>query len=330
MTARPPTLFELPPTTLAAASTQDEWVQLAAALPDTIRLGAMSWTYPAWRGLVYGEEYSEKQLAARGLTAYSKHPLLRAVELDRAYYRPPTVSELRELGEQVPSDFGFVVKAHDECVIASFPRHARYGKRAGEKNPRFLDAQYAASEVVAPLIEGLGAQAAALLFQFPPQQLDMHPNQFAHVLQTFLEQLPAAPFPYAVELRNAELLTPDYGSALKAASALHCHNVWPRMPSILLQARQLPKETRRMLLVRWLMPASDTFESASARFAPFGKLQRPDAGSLAEVTALVRRAQSYGVSSVVMLDNKAEGCAPATAVRLARELVRVLGGEDVR
>jgi len=326
MTSRAPTLFKLPTATIAAAPIQAEWQQLAAALPESIRLGAMTWTYPAWKGLVYAEEHTEKQLAALGLTAYAKHPLLRAVELDRAYYRPPTSAELRALAEQVPSDFGFVVKAHEECVINTFPRHARYGKRAGEKNPRFLDAQYAANEVVAPLIEGLGSQVAALLFQFPPQQFDGHPSEFAHALEAFLAQLPVAPFPYAVELRNAELLTADYGSALKAVSALHCHNVWPRMPSILLQARRLPKETRRLLLVRWLMPASDTFESASARFAPFGKLQRPDPGSLAEVVDLVRRAQSHGVSSVVMLDNKAEGCAPETAVRVARELVRVLAG----
>ena len=50
---------------------------LAGALPQRLRLGTSSWTYPAWAGLVWDAEYAETQLSKHGLAAYAAHPLLR-------------------------------------------------------------------------------------------------------------------------------------------------------------------------------------------------------------------------------------------------------------
>ena len=280
----------------------------------------MSWSYPAWTNLVYAGTHSTAVLAEAGLTAYCKHPLLRGVEIDRSFYGPLPASAFRAYADQTPADFRFLVKGHDECTVQRYPLHARYGKRAGERNERYLDAGYAAEHVVGPLLEGLGAQAFALLFQFPPQELEESPGRFAERLHRFLEALPKAPFAYAVELRNPERFVPAYGEALVAAGAIHCHNVWPGVPPLLAQVASLPPATRRPLLVRWLMRKGDTYETASARGKPFGRLVLEDPENLAAVTRLVRGGARHGVPTLVAIDNKAEGCAPETIVRLAQAL----------
>ena len=127
---------------------------------------------------------------------------------------------------------------------------------------------------------------------------------------------------YAVELRNRELFGAEYAAALVASGAVHCHNVWGDMPSASAQARQLPAVTRRPLVVRWLMRRGESYESAGARYAPFERLVDEDVPNREDIARLVARAAEHAVEAFVMLDNKAEGSAPETAVRLARVIVR--------
>lgn len=315
-----PTLFELPAAKLSAPDFDDELRTLGRTLSPLLRIGTMSWSYPGWRGLVYRERHPEKVLAAHGLTAYVEHPLLRTVEIDRSFYAPLGADEFREYVAQVPADFRFVVKAPQECTVQVFPEHARYGKLAGANNPHYLDAAWARAEVVEPLLRGAGASAAVLLFQFSPQLRLETPIAFAERLQRFLSALPRAPFVYAVELRDRDLLTAEYGAALAASGAIHCHNVWTKMPDILTQARKLTPVTRRPLLIRWLLREGDDHTTAAARSAPYSKVNAPDDDNLARVVRLTRGALEREVPVLITLDNKAEGSAPLTAVRLAREL----------
>lgn len=317
-----PALFELPPAELSAAAHPAQLAALARALPESVRLGTMSWTYPGWKDLVYAEEHSPKLLADLGLTAYRKHPLLRAVEIDRSFYEPLGAAVYQRYAAQVPADFRFVVKAHEECTLHRFPALARHGKRAGERNDRYLDPTYAAEQIVLPLLESAGAQVFALLFQFSPAEEDERPAAFAERLQRFLAALPSAPFAYAVELRTRARLTAHYGQALQSVGAIHCHNVWTHMPDILTQARALPAASRRPLLIRWLLREHDDYRAASARSAPFQRIVSPDPENLARVTRLVQGAIQHNVPALIAIDNKAEGSAPLTALRLAESLTR--------
>ena len=63
----------------------------------------MTWAYPGWRGIVYAQAATEKQLANYGLTAYARMPLLRAAEVDRSYYEPLSAQAYRHYAAQVPS-----------------------------------------------------------------------------------------------------------------------------------------------------------------------------------------------------------------------------------
>ena len=252
------------------------------------------------------------------MPAYASHPLHRAVEVDRTYYEAPAADFFRALAEGVPDDFQFLVKAHEECTVFRFPTHARYGKRRGELNGRFLDAAYATDAVVGPTMEGLGRKAGPLLFQFPPQLLDA-PGAFADRLHDFLRRLPGGPT-YAVELRNAELFTPAYAAALLDAGAIHCHNVWGAMPPLFHQARAIPPAARRPLLVRWLLRPGDGYEAAGERYDPFDRLREEDPQSRAAIATLAAKAHAHGVPVLVTVNNTAEGCAPDGIALLAGEV----------
>jgi uncharacterized protein YecE (DUF72 family) len=311
-------LFDLPPVELPAVAHDPALHALAARLPPALRLGGMSWSYRGWVGHVYGLDVSDKRLAAHGLTAYGKHPLLRMVEIDRSYYEPLPASVLQEFAAQVPDDFRFWVKAHEETVVARFPEHARYGMRRGANNGRFLDAGYAREAVIAPLVAGLGSKLGGLLFQFPPQDAS-DPRGFAARLGAFLRALPVG-VTYAVELRNPELLTRPYGDALAEAGAIHCHNLWTTMPGVHAQARLIPPSARRPLLIRWLLRSGHRYEDASASYSPFHRLAEEDLPTRRAVAALAARALQHDVPVQILVDNKAEGCAPESITRLAREL----------
>jgi uncharacterized protein YecE (DUF72 family) len=297
------------------ARPRPEHVALAARLPASVRFGTTSWSYPGWTGTVYGHSASETDLAAYGLTAYAQHPLLRAVEIGRTFYEPLTAATLRALADQVPDDFRFVAKAHEDVVTSRFPEHARYGKRRGQTNPRYLDAAYAAEAVVGPFREGLGTKAGALLFQFPPHDTG-DPQRFARELHSFLARLPKGVV-YAVEVRNATLLVPAYSAALEDAGAVHCHNAWTAMPPLTAQARAIAPRARRPFVVRWMLRQGDTFEAARARYAPFGRIVDEDPATREVIASVVARACAHDVPALVLVDNKAEGCAPESVARLA-------------
>lgn len=304
---------------VGAARQPEEVEALGRELPQEIHLGGSTWSFPGWAGLVYDRSYTSSRLAHEGLAAYARHPLLRAVGIDRTHYAPVEAVELAAYREAVPEGFQFLVKAHEGCTLSRIPDHPRYGTIRGQENPLFLDPSYCADQVVAPFVEGMGAAAGALLFQFAPQDLGT-PARFAKRLQTFLTALPRGPV-YAVELRNRELLTADYGDALAAVGACHCHNVHPRMPDIRAQARLVGSERGSMTIIRWLLGAGMTYEEAGRRYAPFNRLAAPDPTNRKAVADLAREALAAGRSFLCTINNNAEGSAPLSAVELAREIV---------
>jgi uncharacterized protein YecE (DUF72 family) len=312
------------PKGVGAAEVPAEVAALGRELPAGLRMGPSSWSFPGWAELVYDRKYPESRLAKEGLAAVARHPLFRAVGIDRTHYAPVPAAELAayaaQVPEKVPGDFRFLVKAHEALTLARWPDRPRYGRERGLANPRFLDAAYASAEVVAPYAEGLGRRAGALLFQFAPQDLGS-PEGFAAELHAFLRELPRGPL-YAVELRNRELLTPRYAEALAAAGAVHCVNAHPRMPDVATQARVTGAGAGRPLVLRWLLGRGETYADAGRRFAPFDRLMAEDPPTRRAIAHLVRAALAGGQGALLTVNNNAEGSAPRSMARLAAEVLR--------
>ncbi len=317
-----------PPRLPQAATASDELVALGRGLPVQVRLGTSSWSFPGWTGLVYAEEASQLQLARSGLPAYARHPLLRTVGIDRTFYGPVPAETFAGWAEAVPENFRFLAKAHEELTLGHFPHRARYGARKGERNPRFLDASYATDAVVAPFVEGLGGKAGPLVFQFPPQDVVQlgGARRFAERLHGFLAGLPPGPL-YAVEVRNAELLSEDFADALAAAGAVPVLAAWGPLPDVQTQAERTRAKGARALVVRWMLHPGLGYEEARELYAPFDRLLQEDVSTRTAIAALAVDAFLEGREVYVTINNKAEGSAPVSAARLAGAVVQRLAAK---
>jgi uncharacterized protein YecE (DUF72 family) len=59
---------------------------------------------------------------------------------DSPFYRPPTANLLLWFLNQIPEDFEMCFKVWEEITISRFASHVRYGAKAGQPNPHFLNA----------------------------------------------------------------------------------------------------------------------------------------------------------------------------------------------
>jgi uncharacterized protein YecE (DUF72 family) len=325
---------------IEAATASEELIRLGRHLPERVYLGTSSWAFPGWQGLVYESQYAEARLARQGLTAYSQHPLLRAVGVDRSYYQAPDVAEWARYARQVPDRFRFLIKATSAITdaVSRNPRNSTGSAVAA--NPRFLDAAYAAERFVMPALEGLDDKAGPLVLQFAPMPSELTRDAPALIerIADFLARLPSLhagvrPI-YAVELRNPELLTPRFVHRMREVGARLCIGAHARMPPVARQASALrtmdAKDTQAStdsgwslsgpLVVRWSLHAGSGYEQARARYAPFNRLVDPDLVTRGSLVHLIKVAVRSGQSAYVIVNNKAEGCAPLSCVELARSL----------
>lgn len=215
---------------------------LASRLPARIRLGTSSWSFPGWTGLVYAphgrKPASEQVLARHGLAAYAACPLFRTVSLDRTFYAPLTAAEFAGYASQVPDDFRFVVKA-PAAFTDPVVRQSGSGQAARD-NRSFLDAAAATATFVGPALEGLGAKAGPLVFQFPPvgRRLLADASRLTSRIASFMATLPRGPL-YAVEVRDEQLACGEFVTAVRHSGAVPCLAIHARMPQVAMQAAAL-------------------------------------------------------------------------------------------
>lgn len=316
--------------TVAPIVPDDALKTLAAALPERLRLGTSSWTYPGWKGLVWEGEHSDAQLSKQGLAVYAQHPLMRTVSIDRSFYRPLTVSQFERYASQVPDDFRFVVKA--PSVVTDALVRSEDG-RGRQPNPAFLSPELARSECVEPALQGLGHKLGALVFQLSPlplAQLDRLPLLLER-LRTMLLALPAlAPTApdgvIAVEVRDPEWLTPDFAAALREAGATYCLGLHAKMPPLQAQLPMLRALWPGPLVCRWnLNPVHGPYgyEDAERLYEPYDRLHHPDLETRAALAAVIAGITGRGQNALVTISNHAEGCAPLTVRGVAEEVVKL-------
>jgi len=310
---------------ILAAPPSPDVLALASQLPPQVHLGTSTWSFPGWNGIVYGDEYSNSKLSRDGLTAYGAHPLLKTVSIDRSFYQALTVTEYLRYAQQVPEHFRFIVKA--PMTITDATVRAERGEPVS-LNPCFLNAQMAIDDFVTPCLEGLGAKAGALVFQLSPlpDQMLAQPAVFIERLVEFLAALPTLPQGtcYAIEIRDASLLTPRFIRTLKAAGVRYCVGIHARMPDPLRQAAALALldgEPAGPLVVRWSLHGGFKYEQAKAKYEPFDNLVDHDPATRASLAELAARYALAGQPVVIAVNNKAEGSAPLSCVELAREII---------
>jgi uncharacterized protein YecE (DUF72 family) len=320
----PPTRQKAPPGEVRPS--WDSPLLQAPVLPIDVRLGTSSWFFPGWRGLVYEGIHPQTALSKKGLAAYAQIPLLRTVSLDRTFYAPITAVEYARYAAQVPDHFSFVIKA--PALICDAVMRDEEG-RGKVPNPHFLDAAIAAREFVVPCLEGLDSKAGPLVFQVSPL-----PRSLVEDSQLLIERLAVffAALPrqlgkqeplYALELRNAELLTPRLMRMLREQGVRYCVGLHDRMPEVERQETALAVldgETPGDLVVRWNLHRGFLYQAAKQRYEPFDKLVDEDPETRQILARMAAKAFKAGRKVWITANNKAEGSAPLSLAKLAEEI----------
>ncbi len=288
-----------------------------------IRFGTSTWTYEGWQGQVYTRQYAKSKFAQECLGEYCQYqyknePLFRTVGNDATFYRPPTANQLRRYLNQIPEDFEMCFKVWEEITIPSYAKQARYGSRAGQANPRFLDAKLFNELVLTPYRDAkFEAHTGPFLFEF--QRHGMSSDEFCSRLDAFFQQLPKD-FRYGVEIRNAGLLGAEYRKVLEAHGVAHVYNHWSYMPSLAEQHQRMGSFTAPFTVLRLLTPLKISYEAAKKRAEPYNKIVGELPEMRRDTVSLVKEAVADHRRAYVLVNNRSEGNAPLTVQALVDQL----------
>jgi len=296
---------------------QRELESIRDRLPANLRFGTSSWTFPGWAGLVYHRRYPNQRAFLRdSLGEYAQHPLMRTVGIDRGYYTPVPEEDLGAYARQLPDDFRAAMKVWQGVTMPGYPKHPRYGANAGKENPDFLDAEVFARAVHEPARVAFSRHMGPWIVEVAPSPSRLDPAWFCEKLDAFLEAAPSD-FPFAVELRDRKLLTPEYARTLRKHGAAHVFNYWSRMPNLAMQMRVEGLLEGGLLVVRLLLPPGARYADLKEAYAPFDRLVAPQSEMRQDVVRLVRAALDRDMECYVLVNNKAEGSSPLTVRALA-------------
>ena len=297
--------------------------QIAELTTQGIYVGTSSWKYEGWLGLIYSPEkylryFKEgppKILKGRFektcLAEYAE--TFKTVCLDGAYYQFPTPQMLEGYFSQLPPDFRLSMKVTDIITVLRWPNHAKYGNKAGQGNPDFLNADLFVSSFLGPLAP-YRDRVGTLIFEF--SQFGARDwergREFVAYLNSFLDKLPKG-WDYSVEIRNESFLHPRYFEVLKTHNVAHTFNSWDRMPPVSEQIRMVGSETADFVTARFLLRPGKSYQQAKTGFHPYKEIKEPypeGRGALAQL--LGRACFSRTRKRYIFVNNRFEGSAPWT------------------
>ncbi len=283
-------------------------------------IGTSSWKYEGWFGQLYTParyEYRGKVAKTRFerdcLSEYAE--VFKTVSVDAAYYDFPRPEYLQKLAAAVPDDFRFGFKVTDAITIKKFPNLARFGAKAGQPNPKFLNAELFTGAFLKPC-EEIRDKVGVVMFEFSrfwPSDYEQG-RSFVADLDTFLGKLPKG-WPYAIEMRNKHWLAAEYFGCLARHGVTHVFNSWDAMPSVNEQMAIPGSRTNPQLCAaRFLLKPGRKYEEAVKTFQPYDRVKEPNPEARAAGEALIAegKAAKSGRQTFIYLNNRLEGNALET------------------
>lgn len=290
-----------------------------------IYLGASSWKYRGWAGLIYDEQryhyrgkFAEARFERTCLAEYAE--VFKTVCVDAAYYQFPSEKYLAGLAEQVPDDFRFTFKVTDDITLKRFPNLPRFGTRAGQPNQHFLDADLFERAFLRPC-GTLLPKVGMLIFEFSKfYSADFeHGRDFIAALDNFLGRI-SPEWLYGVELRNRHWLVPDYFAMLRRHGVAHVLNSWDAMPPVSEQMAMAGSETSdAFLAARFLLKPGRKYEEAVKEFSPYKAVKEVNPEARAAGRKLIARARQQGKQAFIFVNNRLEGNALETIAAMTED-----------
>jgi uncharacterized protein YecE (DUF72 family) len=333
---------------------RQEMQQAAAELAaNGVFIGTSSWKYDGWFGRLYdparykkatkvssqAEEgwFTELQVETRPkkpekidddkferecLTEYAE--VFKTVSVDATYYKFPSQHPLESLVSQVPADFKFGFKVTGDVTIKKFSRDRRYGARAGNPNENFLNADLFLRAFLQPC-ESIRKNVGIIMFEFShfyPNDFK-HPGDFVTTLDSFFNNLPSD-WPYGIELRNQDWLTPEYFACLARHGVAHVFNSWEMMPPVREQmALEGSRTNPNLVAARFLLKPGRKYQEAKDTFKPYAKVQDeyPDARKAGKALITEGKVAGKKRETFIYVNNRLEGNALET-------IAAMVGQED--
>jgi uncharacterized protein YecE (DUF72 family) len=304
-----PSLFDPPPSKLA--------LRLNELRERNIWIGTSSWKYEGWLGQIYTAEryltrgrFSKKKFEETCLEEYAEtFPIVCG---DFSFYQFPSDDYWRKLFSSSPNSLRFAFKVPEDITVKVFPTHARYGRRAGQVNENFLNAELFQRLFLEPLAP-YGDRAALFIFEFGTFSKKSFEDaaQFIEALDGFLAALPEGRR-YSVEIRNPEYLDQPYFDCLRSRGVAHAFNAWSRMPPLETQLEIPGIFTADFTVVRALLRNGRKYERAVEAFAPYKETQDPNPEARQAMRTLIARAEASKQGTYIFVNNRLEGNAPST------------------
>ena len=292
--------------------------RLRSLASDHISIGTSSWKYEGWLDQIYTRDrylargkFSKKRFEAECLAEYAEtFPIVCG---DFSFYQFPTPEFWARLFGSAPGALKFALKAPEEVTCEIFPKHARYGPRAGSRNEAYLNADALAALFLEPLAP-YASRISTLIFEFGTRKTG--PIEFIYRLDAFLARLPGT-FRYAVEVRNREYLAPHYFEALRSHRVAHVFNSWTRMPPLQEQMAIRDAFTTDFTVTRALLRPGRAYEDAVRMFTPYDRIQDENPEARDALRKLIRRMREERRAAYIFVNNRLEGNAPETILAVA-------------
>jgi uncharacterized protein YecE (DUF72 family) len=222
-----------------------------------------------------------------------------------------------------------VSKVWEEITAAKWPQHARYGKRKGQDNPNFLNAETFKTEVLSVYEKVFRDHCGPFVFEFMEMFPPVIPSLtfFLEKIDKFFSELPKD-FAYAVEIRNKNFLKPEYFETLRRHRVSHVFNHWTKMPRLSLQiaAAGAKPFTADFAVARLLTPLGVKYEEAVKMNAPYDKIKKRLPEMRADVERLIDLALEFNLPLYLLVNNRTEGCAPLTISEVDQQIRKKLTG----
>lgn len=280
-------------------------------------IGTSSWKYQGWLGQIYTPgryltrgRFSEKRFEQECLAEYAEtFPIVCG---DFSFYQFPSEAYWKKLFASAPNTLKYAFKVPEEVTVKAFPKHQRYGPRAGADNASFLDAMVFEA-LFLDLLRPWQNQIAVLILEFGafPRYCYRSVFDFIAELDPFLKALPRD-FRYGVEIRNEEFLTPEYFACLHDHRVAHILNAWARMPELPEQIAMPEAFTTDFTVVRALLRRGRPYEQAVETFSPYKEIKDVNPGAREAMRAVINRARERNEPSYIFVNNRLEGNAPQT------------------
>jgi uncharacterized protein YecE (DUF72 family) len=278
-----------------------------------VYLGTSSWKYRGWEGMIYQGGYAtEAHFQRASLREYTSY--FPTVGVDFTYYAWPLSEMMAYLVESTPENFRLCPKVTKRITLSSFPDLPAYGKWAGKKNPDYLNVDLFRDQFCEP-IRRLSGRLGVVIFEFSGPEV----GELAQ-LESFFRAAPVD-LPYAVEIRNPDLVKPEFYALLKSLGISPAFSLWTKMPSLRSQWEAFMAGGGASpgvpLVGLGLLREGRSYEESVRLFQPYKETKDIYPEARQDLAALAISAMQQGRKAFILLNNRLEGSAPHTAGRVA-------------